>query len=95
VISLRSCTLVALGGEEVEIALVYPDEINWMAGNLSILSSIGTALIGYRAGEAIDWHTSGGLKRIEMKEVLYQPESAGRLRIVADIPDLECYIRIA
>ena len=77
VISMRSRILIALDGEEKEISLVYPDEANRATGKLSILSPIGTAIIGYRAGDVVNWHTPGGLKRIEIREVLYQPESAG------------------
>jgi regulator of nucleoside diphosphate kinase len=77
VISMRSRILIVLDGKEKEFSLVYPDEANRAVGKLSILSPIGTAIIGYRAGDVINWHTPGGLKRIEIKKVLYQPESAG------------------
>lgn len=77
VVTMRSRALISLDGEEEEISLVYPDEANWESGKLSILSPIGTALIGYRAGDQVDWHVPGGLKRIEIKKVLYQPEAAG------------------
>lgn len=77
VVSMRSRALISLDGEEEEISLVYPDEADWTTGKLSILSPIGTALIGYRAGDRVDWRTPGGLKRIEIKKVLYQPEAAG------------------
>ena len=77
VVSMRSRALIALDGEEEEVSLVYPDEANWANGKLSVLSPIGTALIGYRAGDTVDWRTPGGRKRIEIKKVLYQPEAAG------------------
>ena len=77
VVSMRSRALIALDGEEEEVSLVYPDEANWANGKLSILSPVGTALIGYRAGDAVDWRTPDGLKCIEIKKVLYQPEAAG------------------
>ena len=77
VISMRSRVLIVLDGKEKEFSLVYPDEANRTAGKLSILSPIGTAIIGYRAGDVINWPTPSGLKRIEIREVQYQPESAG------------------
>lgn len=76
-VSMRTRAVIALDGEEEEISLVYPDEADWTAGKLSILSPIGTALIGYRAGDWVDWRTPGGTRRIEIKNVLYQPEAAG------------------
>ena len=76
-VSMRTRALIALDGEEEEICLVYPDEADWAAGKLSILSPIGTALIGYRAGDWVDWRTPGGTRHIEIKRVLYQREAAG------------------
>jgi regulator of nucleoside diphosphate kinase len=80
-VSMRSRTLIALDGEEEEVSLVYPDEADWASGKLSILSPIGTALIGYREGDSVEWRVPGGLKRIEIKKVLYQPEAAGDLEL--------------
>ena len=77
VVSMRSRALIEMDGEEEEVALVYPDEADWAVGKLSILSPIGTALIGYRAGDCVHWRTPGGLARIAIKRVLYQPEAAG------------------
>ena len=81
VISMRSRILITLDGKEKEFSLVYPDEADRATGKLSILSPIGTAIIGYRAGDVINWYTPGGLKRIEIKKVLYQPESTGNYEL--------------
>mgnify|MGYP001004204425 CR=1 FL=1 len=77
VISMRSRALIALDGEEEEAQLVYPDEADWTAGRLSILSPVGTALLGYREGDEIQWEVAGGRTRIEIRKILYQPEAAG------------------
>ena len=77
VVSMRSRALIALDDTEEEISLVYPDEADWMSGKLSILSPIGTALLGYGEGDRVEWEVPGGLKRIEIRKVLYQPEAAG------------------
>jgi regulator of nucleoside diphosphate kinase len=42
-----------------------------------VLSPIGTALIGYRAGDLIEWATPGRTRRLRIDEVLFQPEAAG------------------
>lgn len=81
VISMRSRIRITLDGTDMVVSLVYPDEANRTQGKLSVLSPIGTAIIGYRAGDVIQWQTPGGLKRIEIKEVLYQPESAGEYEL--------------
>jgi len=41
------------------------------------VAPIGTALIGYRAGDVIEWATPGGTRRLQIEEVVYQPEAAG------------------
>jgi regulator of nucleoside diphosphate kinase len=77
VISMRSKALITLNGEEEEIQLVYPDEADWTNGRLSILSPVGTAILGYCEGDEIDWETAGGRTHIEIKRLVYQPEAAG------------------
>ena len=77
VVTMRSRVLIMLDDEEKEITLVYPNEANHSTGKISILSPIGTAIIGYREGDVINWLTPGGLKRIMIKKVLYQPEASG------------------
>ena len=77
VVTMRSRVLIMLEDEEKEITLVYPNEANRSTGKISILSPIGTAIIGYREGDVINWLTPGGLKRIRIKKVLYQPEASG------------------
>ena len=77
VVAMRSRVLIMLDDEEKEITLVYPNEANLSTGKISILSPVGTAIIGYREGDVINWLTPGGLKRIRIKKVLYQPEASG------------------
>ena len=77
VVTMRSRVLIMLEDEEKEITLVYPNEANLSTGKISILSPVGTAIIGYRVGDVVNWLTPGGLKRIRIKKVLYQPEASG------------------
>src|SRR4051812_28931817 len=42
-------------GERREITLVYPGEADIDAGKISILVPVGTALLGLRVGQSIDW----------------------------------------
>jgi len=57
--------------------LVFPVEADIEKSRISILAPIGTALIGYRAGDSVQWKTPGGTKHLEIEEVLFQPEAAG------------------
>jgi regulator of nucleoside diphosphate kinase len=64
-------------GERREITLVYPAEADIDAGKISILVPVGSALLGLRVGQSIDWELASGEKhRYRVIEVPYQPESA-------------------
>jgi regulator of nucleoside diphosphate kinase len=63
--------------QEMIFTLVFPAEADYEGGKLSVLAPIGTALLGYRAGETVEWEVPGGLRRLKIEQVLYQPEAAG------------------
>jgi regulator of nucleoside diphosphate kinase len=64
-------------GEEAVYSLVFPGEADYKARKISILAPIGTALIGYRVGDTLEWQAPAGIRRFRIDEILYQPESAG------------------
>jgi regulator of nucleoside diphosphate kinase len=65
-------------GERREITLVYPDQADIDAGRISVLVPIGTALLGLRVGQSIEWQLPGGARqRYRIVDVPFQPESAG------------------
>ncbi|AXK71068.1 nucleoside diphosphate kinase regulator [Lysobacter sp. TY2-98] len=60
------------------VRVVYPDVAAASPLYVSVLAPVGAALLGLRAGDAIDWQMPGGrTSRLRVKEVLYQPEAAG------------------
>ncbi len=77
VVTMRSRTLLSLNGAELEASLVYPDEADWQNRRVSVLSPIGTAILGYAEGETVRWEIPSGMADIHIKKVLYQPEAAG------------------
>ncbi len=64
-------------GEESVLTLVFPRQADIDAGRISILSPVGTALLGYHVGDTIEWPVPAGMRRIRIEEVLYQPEASG------------------
>lgn len=64
-------------GEESEYTLVYPHAADITKNMISILAPVGTALLGYRAGDVINWQVPAGERIIKVISVLYQPEAAG------------------
>ncbi len=63
--------------EEMIYWLVFPGDADPDQNKISILAPIGTALIGYRVGDIIEWKVPAGLRKLKVLEVLYQPEAAG------------------
>ena len=63
--------------ERMEYTLVFPHEANIETGRLSILSPVGTAILGYATGDSIEWDVPGGKRQIRIAAVPYQPEAAG------------------
>jgi regulator of nucleoside diphosphate kinase len=64
-------------GEEMIYWLTFPTEANYDEGKISVLAPIGTAMLGYRRGDVIEWEVPSGVRRLKVEEVLYQPESKG------------------
>lgn len=73
--------------EELDMVLAYPKDMaahlqepDAGAGKLSILTPVGNALLGLKAGAGIDWtRPDGGTFHVKVKEIVYQPERAGEL----------------
>jgi regulator of nucleoside diphosphate kinase len=58
--------------------IVFPPEADTAQQRISVLAPIGTALIGYRVGDVIEWSTPGGGRRLRIETVLFQPEAGER-----------------
>ena len=66
-------------GERREVTLVYPANADISAGKDFVLVPVGTALLGLRVGQSIDWELPSGQKRrYRVIDVPYQPEAAGK-----------------
>lgn len=66
-------------GRQRVVTLVYPERAD-QEDCISILSALGTALLGYRVGDEIRWDTPTGVLHLRIDELLYQPEAAGNYR---------------
>lgn len=62
-------------GEDETYTLVYPSDADIASGRLSILAPIGTAILGQHVGDVVRWRVPGGFRRLEIKAILYQPET--------------------
>lgn len=79
VITMNSEVLLSDADEKDDnvYSLVYPDTADIASNRLSVLAPVGTAILGGREGETIEWEVPGGKVRVSIKKILYQPEAAG------------------
>lgn len=64
--------------DEFLLTLVYPKDSDAANGKISILTPVGSALLGLSQGDEIEWpKPDGGLLNVRIEEVTYQPERAG------------------
>ena len=68
-------------GEERILSLVFPSDADLEKNRISVLAPIGTALLGYRVGDIIDWEVPSGTKTFRIIETIYQPEAAGHFDV--------------
>jgi regulator of nucleoside diphosphate kinase len=64
-------------GEDLIYTLVFPNEADIRQNKISVLAPIGTAMLGYRVGNMFEWPVPDGVRRLQVKGVLYQPEATG------------------
>jgi regulator of nucleoside diphosphate kinase len=64
-------------GKEMIYSPVFPDEADVDEGKISVLAPVGTAMIGYRVGDVIEWEVPSGMRRLKVEEIIYQPEASG------------------
>ncbi len=77
VVTMNSKVLLQIDGDEKTYTLVYPEEADSSGKMLSVLSPIGTAILGYSEGDNIAWKVQEIEVDIKIKKILYQPEAAG------------------
>ncbi|HEU4685800.1 MAG TPA: nucleoside diphosphate kinase regulator [Nitrospira sp.] len=65
-------------GQESELTLVFPSNADLEHHKISVLAPVGTAILGCRVGDSVDWPVPAGIRKMAIEEVLYQPEAAGR-----------------
>ena len=65
-------------GAERSITLCYPPEADAAQGMISVLSPLGTSLLGLRVGEVARWRGIGGktAERV-VRAIEFQPEASG------------------
>jgi regulator of nucleoside diphosphate kinase len=80
VVVMDSCVQVRdlASGKVREYTLVYPAESDPSTGRISVLAPLGTALLGYREGDEVEWQMPGGLRRLRIENVRRPDEHSVR-----------------
>lgn len=65
----QATVLDLTSGERRKLTLVFPWQADVSAGRISVLAPLGTALLGYRVGDEVEWPMPGGLRRLRIEEV--------------------------
>ena len=60
-----------------EMTVVFPQYADVDTGKVSVISPVGTAVLGYAEGDTIEWSVPAGKRRLRIEKFLYQPEAAG------------------
>lgn len=69
---------VESSSEEFCLTLVYPKDLDATGDKISILAPVGSALLGLSQGDEIEWpKPGGGVLRVRIEEITYQPERSG------------------
>ncbi|HEX7026143.1 MAG TPA: nucleoside diphosphate kinase regulator [Gammaproteobacteria bacterium] len=61
-----------------KLTLVYPKDADGSADKISVLAPVGSALLGMSVGDELEWpRPGGGMMKVRVDDILYQPERAG------------------
>ena len=77
VVTMNSSIVLRLDDERETVSLVYPQDADGRSRKLSVLSDIGTAVLGYQEGDAFDCVVADRTRRVVVEKVIYQPEASG------------------
>lgn len=79
VVTMNSCVYYEVADSGARFGtLVYPWDADPIEGRISVLSPLGSALLGLSVGDVVDWPlATGATLRVRVLGVLYQPEAAG------------------
>lgn len=69
-IKMNSKVLMTVDQDEEEMTLVYPEEADIKKNKISVLSPIGTAILGYREGSCVEWKVPNGIVHIQIRNII-------------------------
>ncbi len=64
-------------GEHRQVRIVFPKDADAERGWISVLAPLGSALLGLRVGQTINWQVPSRTRHLRVVDVPYQPEASG------------------
>lgn len=83
VVTMNSSVLLRdlKSGKEMEITLVYPKDADVHTRKISIFAPVGTAIIGCKEGDEVEWPVPSGTINYKIEKVTFQPEASGNFSL--------------
>jgi regulator of nucleoside diphosphate kinase len=72
IVRMNSKVSLLVDGSLEEITLVYPQQANVLKNKISVLSPMGTAILGYRVGSTVEWEVPDGKIQIVVTSVVHE-----------------------
>jgi regulator of nucleoside diphosphate kinase len=63
-------------GEVESYTLVYPKDADVLSDRISVFAPIGTALLGYRTGDRVEWDVPAGKRGLQIVDVQQATDAA-------------------
>lgn len=67
--------------EIMTFTLVFPENASIEHNRISVLAPIGTAMLGQRQGDELQWEVPAGTVHLKVTKVLYQPEASNHFHL--------------
>lgn len=62
--------------EVFSCTLSWPEQADAANARINVLAPLGMALLGCRVGDEVEWPVPGGIRRLRIESVLFQPENS-------------------
>ncbi|MFT4145196.1 MAG: GreA/GreB family elongation factor [Mobilitalea sp.] len=72
IVRMNSTVSLLVDGSQEEITLVYPQQANVLKNKISVLSPLGTAILGYSVGSTVEWEVPDGKIEIVVTSVVQE-----------------------
>ena len=77
----RICLRDMQSGNVHILTLTYDDDAEPVGAEVPVLTTLGSALLGSRVGDVVEWNTRHGNRCLRVERILFQPESAGKFEL--------------